>query len=372
MKQRGSATWKFWGLMMGLAALAVLAFGNTGFAAEQKVFQWKFSTWAASGNKITTPSQKWWADEVEKRSKGRIKIRMYYVDELNGPKEMMQALKGGLADVVCHVPFYAAGETPIWLMTYLPFTNLAREDWNLLVINRLGMESKPFIDETNKFDGVYAGCYISSGAYNLMGKKPVRNINDLKGLRIRLAPDLGAVLKNFGVSPMAVPATEFYTALDSGVIDMVAHTPLTLHAYKIDEISKYLILGMDMQIGPAPYFINKNSWNALPDDLKKVIESVRDDCPKFYWDYLHNPDLHASAAKMIKEKKIQVLHFPKEDREKLIAKAEPEYEAWAKRCPDYNAAKQALADHKRIAAEVMAKYPNGAPGITRKDINTGK
>jgi TRAP-type C4-dicarboxylate transport system substrate-binding protein len=363
MKKQVSYTWKFWGLMLGFAILVVLFFGKTeGFTAEGKVFNWKFSSWSASGNTLATPFHKWWISEVEKRSKGRIKIKIYYVDELNGPKEMMQAMMSGLADVVTNVPFYSGGETPIWQMPYLPFTNLAREDWNALVFNRLAMESKPYIDETNKFNGVYMGSYVAPGFYNLMGKKPVRNVNDLKNLRIRLAPDIGIILKKFGVSAVSLPATEFYTALDNGLIDAVAHTPLTLHAYKIDEISKYLTIDMDMQVGFSNYFINKKSWNALPDDLKKAIETVRDDNPKALTDFFNNPAFSESAAKMLKKRNIEVIKFPKEERQKLIDAAIPEYEAWAKRCPDYNACKQAYADHQTFSKEVMAKYPNGATG----------
>ena len=69
---------------------------------------------------------------------------------------------------------------------------------------------------------------------------------------------------------------------------------------------------------------------------------------------------------MIKQKNIEVIHFPKAEKAKLEAKAEPIWEAWAKRSGNYENAKKALADYIRIRNEVVAKYPQGVPGIKYK------
>ena len=89
-------------LLIGLASIGV--FKTEGFAAEQKVFNWKYSSYTSSGAKSVAPCQRWWAEQVEKRSNGQIKVKIYWVDELCGPKEMMMAVKSRLADVVGHVP----------------------------------------------------------------------------------------------------------------------------------------------------------------------------------------------------------------------------------------------------------------------------
>jgi TRAP-type C4-dicarboxylate transport system substrate-binding protein len=347
-------------LLIGMVTVGV--FKTEGIAAEQKIFQWKFSSHTSPGSKALPPCQRWWAEQIEKRSNGRIKVKIYWVDELCGPKEMMIAVKSRLADVVGHVPSYTPGETPITNATFLPFLAPPRLDQSVVVYNRVFVESKPFVDELKRFNCVYGGAYENEG-YNLAGKKPVRNVADLKGLRIRLMPDLGEVLKQFGAVPMTVPVTEMYSALDTGIVDMVAHSFLTFHAYKVDEIAKYIILDMDMGAAPTLYFINQDSWNELPADLKKVVQSVIDDTAAFMWDFQLLPARVAEAQKVIKDRGIEVIHFPKAERAKLEEKAASVWDSWAKRSGNYDNAKQALADFARIRGEVIAKYPKGVPGI---------
>jgi TRAP-type C4-dicarboxylate transport system substrate-binding protein len=350
-------------LLIGLASLNV--FNTEGFAAEQKVFHWKFSSHTNPGNKSLGLGQLWWAEQVEKRSNGQIKVKMYWLDELCGPKEMMMAVKSRLADVVGHVPTYTPGETPIWNATYLPFICPQRMDNCVVVYNRLGRESKPFMDELNKFNCIYAGAYELPG-YNMMGKKPIRSVADFKGIRIRVMADLGEVIKQFGAVPMSVPVTEMYSALDTGLVDILVHSRMSFHAYKVDEISRYLMIDMDMGAVPTLYFINKDAFNELPDHLKKVVQSVVDDLPAFLWDFQYDPQRVQEADKVLKDRNIEVIYFPKADRAKLEAKAEAVWESWAKRTGNYENAKRALADYVRIRDEVVAKYPQGVPGIKYK------
>jgi len=354
------------GIIFALVAFSSLGTSlSNGAAAEKKVFYWKFSSHSAPGNKMLAPCQIWWCEQIEKRSEGQIKIKMYWVDELCGPKEMMMAVKSRLADVVGQVPGYTPGETPIWNATYLPFLWAPRLDQTMMIYPRLARESKPFIDEMNKFNCIYAGAYEHEG-YNIIGKKPVRTVNDFKGLRIRAMTDLGEILKQFGAVPMLVPVTEMYSALDTGIVEALCHARLTFHSYKVDEISKYMTVDMNMGAAPTFYFINKDAWNELPDHLKKVVQSVVDDLPAFMWDFQRFPERHAEADRVIKEKSIEVIRFPKAERDKLAAKADSVWETWAKRTANYENAKTALADYIRIRDEVIGEYPQGALGIQYK------
>ena len=353
------------GLVAVFLCLLVFGYFKEGATVEKKVFHWKFSSHTSPGNKSVGASQSWWVEQVEKRSNGQIKVKMYWVDELCGPKEMMMAVKSRLADVVGQVPSYTPGETPIWNATYLPFISAPRLDQSVVVYNRLAKESKPFIEEMNRFNCVYGGSYEDEG-YNLIGKKAVRSVNDLKGLRIRCMPDLGVVLKQFGGIPVTVPVTEMYSALDTGIVDVIAQARSAFRAYKLDELSKYITLDMDMGCSPNIYLINKEAWNELPDDLKKVVQGVIVDIPAFMWDFQHRPNRLAEGETVIRNRGIETIRFPKPERLKLVSKAEEVWEAWAKRSGNYESAKKALADYLKIRDEVVSTYPQGVPGINYK------
>jgi len=96
------------------------------------------------------------------------------------------------------------------------------------------------------------------------------------------------------------------------------------------------------------------------------VQSVIDDYPAYMWDFQNDPQRIQEADKVIKDRNIEIIHFPKAERAKLEAKAEAVWEAWAKRTGNYENAKRALADYVKIRDEVVAKYPQGVPGIKFK------
>lgn len=346
-----------------LVVLFVFCFSTNGaLAAEKKVFNWKFAHFVPSTSKGLGAFEKWFAREIEKRSNGQIKIEHYWSKELAGAKQMMMAVKNRVADLVSHFASYTPSQTPFMAMPMLPFLAPHSVDHVLITYTRLAKECKPFIDELNKYNCILAGAYVNEG-YNMMGKKPVRTVDDLKGVRIRTLPNLAQVLKQFGASPMSVPVTEMYSALSTGIVDVISHDRLSFNTYKIDEISKYMTLDMNMNGVTTTQILSKGAWNELPDNLKKVIKTVKDDCPAFCSDLSQHPVRNEAAKKVIQKRGIEVIHFPMSERAKLIAKAEDVWEDWAKRTGNYDAAKEALAQYKRIRDEIVAKYPQGVPYI---------
>lgn len=353
MKKKGVLT--VWATFLCLT-LVFLA-GSSAWAQQ---FTWKFSSYVPAANKSLAVGQKWWADEIEKRSNGQIKVQIFWGKQLCSEKEMMQAVRSGLADVVGHAPVYTPGETPVWNLPYLPFLSPSRVDQTLLLYNRMARESKPFQDELERFNCVYGGSHDSS-SNNAMGKKPLRSLADMKNLRIRCMPELGRIFKEHGAVIVSVPVTETYTALDTGMIDVVVFGTEGFRTWKVDEISRYLTLDMDMGALPSFYFINKKSWERLPDNLKKVVQSVIDDQPAFVGALVAK--LREEALGVVKEKKIEVTSFPKADREVLVAKAAEFWEESLKRTGSYEANSTALRDYRRIRDEVEAKFPKGVtPG----------
>ena len=239
-------------ILFFIAAFLFVAPSTESVAAEKKVYQWKLSSPVGPGTKGGAGFLRWYVKEVEKRTDGQLKLNIFWRNEINGPREMMMAVKNRLADMVLQIPAYTPGQTPMWNATWLPFLPPPRTDQSELLFNRLVKESKPIIAELERFNCIYVGAYDNEG-YELIGKKPVRTVADLKGLRVRALPDTGKVLKDFGAVPVTVSASEMYSALDTGIVDVVAQGYNAFHAYRLDEISKYLILDIDLGGGRPCY-----------------------------------------------------------------------------------------------------------------------
>ena len=105
-------------------------------------------------------------------------------------------------------------------------------------------------------------------------KKPLKNLNDFKGVKMRMMPLMGDVLTKHGFSVAFVPASEIIPDLQRGVLDSAEYSisafDLTLG---LDEVCNYVMLpGIHQPTGSLEVLINKDAWKALPEDLKKAVE----------------------------------------------------------------------------------------------------
>jgi TRAP-type C4-dicarboxylate transport system substrate-binding protein len=103
-------------------------------------------------------------------------------------------------------------------------------------------------------------------------KKPIKSIEDFKGLKIRTAnPFVTDALKSFGAVPVTAPVTETYTVLERGVVDGTVVPWEGLGIFKLDDLTKFAtklsFYTMTMMV-----VMNKAKWDSLPQDVKDVID----------------------------------------------------------------------------------------------------
>lgn len=102
--------------------------------------------------------------------------------------------------------------------------------------------------------------------------KPVKKLEELKGLKLRATGRLGDIVKSLGTVPLPIETVNLYESLRRGVIDG-AYLPLeTFKGYRIGEVEKYATASWKVGSVFAYYVImNKQKWNSLPQDVKKTI-----------------------------------------------------------------------------------------------------
>jgi TRAP-type C4-dicarboxylate transport system substrate-binding protein len=102
----------------------------------------------------------------------------------------------------------------------------------------------------------------------------------LKGKKIRALGLMNKAMKMLGATPVAMPLPEVYEALERGTIDAVTGLPYHLVvSFKLQEAAKNLLnpgLGCYASGG---YFMNLNTWNKLPDDVKKIVTKLNQEFP---------------------------------------------------------------------------------------------
>ncbi|WP_323039272.1 TRAP transporter substrate-binding protein [Gemmobacter sp.] len=113
------------------------------------------------------------------------------------------------------------------------------------------------------------------GGYNLMLRKPISSLSELKGLKIRSAQIEGCIegLKHFGAIPTPIPFNEIYLAVQQGIVDGVLTALSPGVAGKFYEVAKYVVEA-DFGLALDKEAISVASWNALSPDYQQILATT--------------------------------------------------------------------------------------------------
>jgi TRAP-type C4-dicarboxylate transport system substrate-binding protein len=212
----------------------------------------------------------WFCDEVKKRTNGQVEIAYYPGGTLLTAVKMYDGIVTGISDMgLSHIQ-YTRGRFPVMEVFDLPLG--FPSGWvSTQVSNDFYNKYKPSEwNDVNVF-------YISPCGPTVLEtiSKPVRTLEDLKGLKIRAVGQMSDLIKLLGAVPIPLEMVDVYDALRRGVLDGVTVDLSTLKPWKFAEVTKYVTA--DWQLGTVITFywvMNKNKWNALPPDIQKIITEV--------------------------------------------------------------------------------------------------
>jgi len=238
----------------------------------------KFSVWTPSPNvNMFSNANSWLVREVEKRSKGRLKIEYYWAGSLVPAKKTVDGLKSGIADLAFVNADYAPGKLPLTTAGSLPA--ISHDYYTSAMALKELMQMPEMQAELDANNIMYLG-HLTNISLGIWTKEPARTIADLKGRKIVVVGDRARVMQALGVTPVSIISTEIYPAMEKGTADGGAANPGYAGDYKWPEVAPYyfeLLLGNtgDMFIG-----INKNSWKKIPADIQKMFIALRDEAIK--------------------------------------------------------------------------------------------
>ena len=106
-------------------------------------------------------------------------------------------------------------------------------------------------------------------------KKPVKKMEDLKGMKIRCTGTSAKVASALGATPVAMAQTETYDALEKGVVDGLLSPMEALKGWKFVEVTKCTTENYGSSYSLC-FFVamNKKKWDSLPKDVQETIQKV--------------------------------------------------------------------------------------------------
>lgn len=211
-----------------------------------------------------------WAEEIEKRTDGRVKINYYPGGALLKGAKLYSGILSGIADIGMSVFVYNRGMFPGMEVMDLPL-GFSSGKMATSIINDFYEKFPP-----EKLDKEVKTLYLHAHGPGLLhSKKEVRTLEDIKGLKIRGQGATARIIKGLGGVPVAMGQAGAYEALQKGVVEANFSPMEVLDGWKQAEVTKYTTQCYSIGYSSTFYLVmNKNKWNSLPQDIKDIIQEI--------------------------------------------------------------------------------------------------
>ncbi len=266
-------------VVLGVIALALASCGGSsaeegGTAAVEttvkKPIKWRLQSYAGPAlNEFVVKNA---IDEFNKAANGEMVIEVYSADQLVPQGEILRALQEGTIDMcVSDDDSMAAPVDVSAFAAYFPLAARYGLDvdvlWNWYGLNEIWKEA---------YDEVENVTWLAHGSWdpcNFATTKPIRSIEDFKGLRMYMFPTGGEFMKQFGVVPVTMPYEDVEMAIQTGMLDGVAWSGIT-EDYTVGwaDVTDYFLTNPISGGWAGGWFANTESYEALPDHLKTLLD----------------------------------------------------------------------------------------------------
>lgn len=220
-----------------------------------------------------------WKTEVEKRTRGKVRINTYPGGTLLGAKGMMDGVIAGQADIGNLCMAYQPGRFVLTNAAGLPL-GLPNARVGSLVLLDLYKKYQP-----EAFAKVKVLAMFTTAPANIMSRIPIRKLEDMKGVELRASGGAAQILKAWGASPVGMPKSAYPEALQKGVVKGELSSLESLKDFKFAELCRYVTL-TDTVVYPFAVVMNLDRWNALPEDVQNVMDELVAEQSEWTGDYM--------------------------------------------------------------------------------------
>ena len=210
-------------------------------------------------------------EEITRRTDGQVVFETYAGSALGRGDMHYDIVRTGKAHMGTQVLEFNPGRFPLYALLTTPYWG----DRNYMTQEVFQQTYDRIISKYEARDVKMLMSGRGNGPFYLQTKKPVRKLEDLKGMKLRTVGGLHTnTLKALGATPIAMPVPEVYQALQTGLLDGLVSAPTGLVPFKMWEVVKYETRGFNFGGLNDCIFMNLDTWNSTPNDLRQIIELV--------------------------------------------------------------------------------------------------
>jgi tripartite ATP-independent transporter DctP family solute receptor len=283
-----------------LLAAALVAIGTVAQAGEVTL---RLGTSQPDKGGFLGDTPKVFAEEMEKLTKGQVKVKVFYAGSLSAnERELFEMAQSGAVDVAIGATTYILGWTPKAKIFDLPYLFQGAPHFKKVVQGKVGEVIAKEVED----DGVVLLSYILPGVRSIFNtKRPIEKLEDAKGMKIRSmqSPVYVDMFKNMGMLPTPLPASELYTALQTGVVDAGENDPASVVSWGWVDVIKYYSIN-EHSISCNVMLMNKKKLDSFSPEIQKAVREAGKKAEAYQLDYIQKA--LADNLEKIKAKGVKV------------------------------------------------------------------
>src|SRR3712207_308232 len=255
------------------AGLAAGAIARPAIAQSNPEIRWRLTSGFPKSLDTIYGAADFLAKYVSDATEGRFIIQPFAAGEIVGTFQAADAVSGGTVEMAHTASYYYVGKDPTFAAAAaLPFTLNARQ-LNAWMYHGGGMG---LVNEFMAKHNIYALPGGNTGTQ--MGgwfRKEIKTVQDLQGLKMRIAGVAGQVMQKLGVIPQQVAGGDIYPSLERGTIDAAEWIgPYDDEKLGFQKVAPYYYYPGFWEGGLTLHFLfNKGKWESLPKNYQAILQA---------------------------------------------------------------------------------------------------
>jgi TRAP-type transport system periplasmic protein len=270
------------------------------------------------------------ADLVEQKTGGKIKVRVFPSGQLGGDLQTVSALQGGTIDLTVLNAGLLVGQVKEFGLFDLPFLFENGKEADAVVDGPFGTK----LAETLPAKNLVSLGYWELGFRNLTNsRRPVAKLEDIQGLKVRVvqSPIYIDLFNTLGANAVPLPFPELYTALEQKTVDGQENPATLIQTSKFYEVQKHLTMTRHTY-NPQIVIASKRVWDRLDADEKKIIEEAAQEAKVFQRQL--SRDSESKAIDALKAAGMQIVELPAAEIARIREKVQPVVKKFSEGVPE--------------------------------------
>ena len=293
---------------------------------------------------------------LEKMSNGKIKVNDTWSKTIHGARDGRKAVRTGVSDYAPCFPAYNARDYDLLHGLGLPF--LFNNTHEATAISE-ELYPKYLKKRFERFKGVKLARASQTAAYHLYTKKPVRTLEEVKGLKVRAGGGPHAkIIAALGAVPVSMPAADAYTAMQRGTLDAYHINDAVAPIFKVHEVTDFRTVN-GFNYFPVFYCTSGAFYDKLPADLKVVYNNWSRQFAQIEAQGFYEIEAAKAIKKMVSSGALKLINLPDAEMARWRAAVEPVKADWIAEMEKKGLpAKAFMADIARLSKKYAAMTPN--------------